>query len=151
MNVVDAGRDRSTPASVRHDDDHPISPCYWFSPMTRAEHARRGWRRQEVIGEYLEPLSLLGRWRTASLHTAGEHQTLTVRAGPVHAPTPCRTLPPRPPMGSQPFKTLPVVLIYFLSGPGWRPVVNSLPPVISLPLSSSRCQQRLARRRGSNY
>ena len=30
-NEVDAGRDRATPASVRHDDDEPltpISPCY---------------------------------------------------------------------------------------------------------------------------
>jgi hypothetical protein len=31
MDEVDAGRDRATPASVRHDDDEalaPISPCY---------------------------------------------------------------------------------------------------------------------------
>jgi len=31
MNEVDTGRDRASPASVRHDDDEPltpISPCY---------------------------------------------------------------------------------------------------------------------------
>ena len=31
MNEVDGGRDRATPASVKHDDDEPltpISPCY---------------------------------------------------------------------------------------------------------------------------
>jgi hypothetical protein len=26
MNEVDAGRDRATPASVRHDDDEPLAP-----------------------------------------------------------------------------------------------------------------------------
>ena len=75
---------------------------------------------------------LPGRWRTVSLQQPGENPTLTVCSGLVHAPTPCRTLPPRPPIGSQPFKTLAVVLIYFRSGPGWRPGVNSLPPDISL-------------------
>ena len=26
INEVDAGRDRATPASVRHDDDEPLTP-----------------------------------------------------------------------------------------------------------------------------
>ena len=133
MSEVDAGRDRATPASVRHDDDHPVFPCYWFSPMTRAtRHARRGWRRRKSLASTWNRC-LPGRWRTVSLQQAGENPTLTVCSGLVHAPTPCRTLPPRPPIGSQPFKTLAVVLIYFRSGPGWRPGVNShLPPDISL-------------------
>jgi hypothetical protein len=31
MNEVDAGRDRATPASVRHDDDEPLAPKMMMS------------------------------------------------------------------------------------------------------------------------
>ena len=37
MNEVDAGRDRATPASVRHDDDEPLAPR---AKKVREQHAR---------------------------------------------------------------------------------------------------------------
>jgi hypothetical protein len=50
MNEVDAGRDRATPASVRHDDDEPLtpnSPCYY----TRAGGG--GVKRWKVLLYYI--------------------------------------------------------------------------------------------------
>jgi hypothetical protein len=53
MNVV-AGRDRATPAWVRHDADEPlapISPCYCTRAARPARRRRRGRRGGEGISQ----------------------------------------------------------------------------------------------------